>query len=198
MQAGPMRLTGPIRTTQLEWTGCFDLQSGMRSIPSMLSLWALLAANPAAQAADKVSPAEREEFKTMAYKLWTGWDSLDPSKVAGFYSKDPNNVYFDISPLKFKGWSEYAEVAGKNLAGAQGAKWSPNGDDFNLIKSGDLAVTSLTMNVLFTNKTGVSTKMQVRDTDVWEKQGGKWLIIHEHVSVPSGGAAISAQPKGEK
>jgi ketosteroid isomerase-like protein len=150
-----------------------------------LPLWGLLALSSTARAADKLSTAQREEFKSLAYKLWTGWDSLDPSKVADFYSKDPNNVYFDISPLKFKGWSEYAEVAGKSLAGAGGAKWSPNGDDFNVIKSGNLAVTTLTMNLLFTNKSGVTTKMQVRDTDVWEKQGNKWLIVHEHVSVPS-------------
>lgn len=145
----------------------------------------LLALSSTASAADKLSAAEREEFKLMAYRLWTGWDSLDPSKVASFYSKDPNNVYFDISPLKFKGWAEYADVAGKSLAGAQGAKWSPNGDDFNVIKNGNLAVTTLTMNLLFTDKAGVTSKMQVRDTDVWEKQAGKWLIVHEHVSVPS-------------
>lgn len=145
---------------------------------------ALLMVHPPARGADKLSPAEREEFKSRAYKLWTGWDSLDPSKVAEFYSKDPNNVYFDISPLKFKGWAEYADIAGKNLAGARGAKWSPNGDDFTVIKSGDLAVTTLTMNLLFTGKDGVTAKMHVRDTDVWEKQGGNWLIVHEHVSVP--------------
>jgi ketosteroid isomerase-like protein len=157
----------------------------MRYFLLALPLVGLLSPSSTARAAEKLSPAEREEFKSMAYKLWTGWDSLDPSKVASFYSKDPNNVYFDISPLKFKGWAEYAEVAGKSLAGAHGAKWSPNGDDFNVIKSGNLAVTTLTMNLLFTDKAGVTSKMQVRVTDVWEKQGGKWLIVHEHVSVPS-------------
>lgn len=165
--------------------GASIFNQGMRYILFTLSVVSLLALSSSARAADKLSRAEREEFKSMAYKLWTGWDSLDPSKVASFYSKDPDNVYFDISPLKFKGWAEYAEIAGKSLAGAHGAKWSPNGDDFNVIKSGDLAVTTLTMNLLFTDKAGVTSKMQVRDTDVWEKQGGKWLIVHEHVSVPS-------------
>jgi len=163
----------------------------MRFITS--SLLAFLSLHPAARAADRLSLAEQQDFKTMAYKLWTGWDSLDPAKVASFYSKDPGNVYFDISPLKFTGWQQYAAEAGKNLEGARGAKWSPNGDDFKIIKSGDLAVTTLTMNVLFTAKSGVTTRMQVRDTDVWEKQGGQWLIVHEHVSVPSGGAALAAR-----
>ena len=93
----------------------------MRYIVLTLPLWGLLVLISTASAADKLSSTEKEQFKSLAYKLWTGWDSLDPSKVADFYSKDPNNVYFDISPLKFKGWSEYAEVAGKSLAGAGGS-----------------------------------------------------------------------------
>ena len=71
------------------------------------------------------------------------------------------------------------------MAGARGAKWSPNGDDFKAIKSGNLAVTTMTMNVAFTSKAGATTHMQVRVTDVWEQQGDKWLVVHEHASVPS-------------
>lgn len=163
----------------------------MRLITITLCLLSLFALHPFARGADKMSPAERTQFKAMAYRLWTAWDSLDPSKVAEFYSKDPGNVYFDITPLKFTGWKQYAEEAGKNLAGAGGAKWSPNGDDFKVIKSGNLAVTTLTMNLVFTNKNGATSKMQVRDTDVWEKQSGKWLIVHEHVSVPAGSQALT-------
>lgn len=54
------------------------------------------------------------------------------------------------------------------------------------------------MNLLFTNKNGITSKMQVRDTDVWEKQGGQWMVVHEHVSVPSGGQAVTAQSKAKK
>jgi ketosteroid isomerase-like protein len=138
-------------------------------------------------AAKPLTGAEREQFKSRVYKLWTAWDSLDPAKVADFYSKDPDNVYFDISPLKFRGWAQYAEVSGQSLAGMSHAKWSPNGDDFQVIREGNLAITTMTFNVLFTSKAGATSRAQVRDTDVWELQGGKWLIIHEHVSVPANG-----------
>jgi ketosteroid isomerase-like protein len=193
-----MRFNRPIWTIALVRIQRFDHESIMRILTSTFTLLSFLFMQSPARAADRLSPAERQEFKALAYKLWTGWDSLDPAKVASFYSKDPNNVYFDITPLKFTGWQEYATEAGKNLQGAGGAKWSPNGEDFKVIRSGDLAVTTLTMNVLFTNKSGVTTKMQVRDTDVWEKQGGKWLIVHEHVSVPSGGAALEASQSKSK
>lgn len=135
-------------------------------------------------AAKPLSSAEFEELKNVVYKMWTAWDSLDPSKVAEFYSKDPGNVYFDVTPLKFQGWNEYADIAGKNLRGMASAKWSPTGD-FKAIKQGNLAVTTLTMNVVFTSKDGVSRQAQVRDTGVWEKQRGKWVMIHQHTSLPS-------------
>jgi ketosteroid isomerase-like protein len=167
----------------------------MRHSVLMFSLLSLSALSSLATAAKPLTGSEREEFKARVYKLWTRWDALDPSKVAEFYSKDPNNVYFDISPLKFQGWAQYAEVAGKSLVEMSAAKWSPNGDDFQVIREGHLAVTTLTFNVVFTNKSGAASRAQVRDTDVWEKQGEKWLIIHEHVSVPQNGFPAPATRK---
>jgi ketosteroid isomerase-like protein len=144
----------------------------------LLTTWLVQAAKPP-------SAAETEELRTVVYKMWTGWDSLDPAKVAEFYSKDPNDVFFDISPLKFQGWSAYADGAAKALVNMASAKWEPTGD-FKVIKEGNLAVTTLTMNVVFTSKNGASNRAAVRDTGVWEKQGGKWIMRHQHTSMVSG------------
>jgi len=129
------------------------------------------------RAADKISPAEQQELKSRTYALWTAWDSLDPSRVAEFYSKDPTDIYYDISPLKFRGSQQYADEVGKSLVGAH-AKWSPNGDDFKAIKSGNLAVTTLTMNLAFTSKAGATTQMHVRVTDLCGKNraASGWLF----------------------
>jgi len=154
-------------------------------VPLPVLILTLGAFSSLAVAAKPLTGAAREQFKARAYALWTAWDSLDPAKVADFYSKDPDNVYFDISPLKFRGWAQYAQVSGQSLAGMSRAKWSPDGDDFQVIRKGNLAVTTMTFNVEFTSKSGGTSHALVRDTDVWELEGGKWLIVHEHVSVPS-------------
>jgi ketosteroid isomerase-like protein len=33
-------------------------------------------------------------------------------------------------------------------------------------------------------KDGKGLEADTRQTAIWEKRGGKWLIVHEHVSVP--------------
>ena len=33
-------------------------------------------------------------------------------------------------------------------------------------------------------KGGGQTEMDGRHTAIWERRGGKWLIVHEHVSAP--------------
>jgi ketosteroid isomerase-like protein len=38
--------------------------------------------------------------------------------------------------------------------------------------------------LVLTDKEGKQVQLAVRVTDVYRKSQGKWLIIHEHVSVP--------------
>ena len=167
----------------------------------MRSLWMVpalvLLGAPAPRAAKPATAAEVEELRKVVYDMWTAWDSVDPAKVAQYYSQDPANVFYDVSPLKFQGWKEYAEIAAKMLAGTASAKWSPTGD-FKVIKEGGLAVTTLTMNVVFTRKDGNAGRAQVRDTGVWEKQGGKWVMLHQHTSIPSAGPQPPANQKNKK
>jgi ketosteroid isomerase-like protein len=33
-------------------------------------------------------------------------------------------------------------------------------------------------------KTGQKKSIEARHTAIWEKRGAKWIIVHEHVSVP--------------
>jgi ketosteroid isomerase-like protein len=37
---------------------------------------------------------------------------------------------------------------------------------------------------VLTDKDGKKAEINVRTTDVFRKTGGKWLIVHEHNSVP--------------
>lgn len=35
------------------------------------------------------------------------WSTGGPDKAAAFYDKSADDVFYDIAPLKYKGWSEY-------------------------------------------------------------------------------------------
>ncbi len=43
--------------------------------------------------------------KAYLQKIWDGWSTLDPSKVAEFYAQG-QHVFFDIAPVKYDSWDD--------------------------------------------------------------------------------------------
>ncbi|GAC1477810.1 MAG: hypothetical protein NVS2B14_19200 [Chamaesiphon sp.] len=70
--------------------------------------------------------------------------------------------------------------------------------ELNVMANGKLGVAHSIQNVLFTDEKGKKLDLTVRVTDVYRKIKGKWLITHEHVSVPvdlaTGKADYSSAP----
>jgi len=160
---------------------------------SIMMASALLVAGLGVTAAHAAPPpataAEVAEFKALEVKLWEAWNKrLNPADAAPFYSKDPKNIHFDFAPMKFTGWAEYERVASANLGSMGGGHAVTRiNDDFTVIKSGDLVVTAFTFHVDFYGKDGNANGMDARETDVWTKENGNWVIVHQHMSFPSGG-----------
>src|SRR5947208_15749698 len=55
-------------------------------------------------------------------KVWDAWGTLDPANAAPYYSKDPQNVFYDLTPMKYTGWSEYETGVKALLAGFRSLK----------------------------------------------------------------------------
>ena len=68
--------------------------------------------------------------------------------------------------------------------------------DMAIVAEGNLGYSRMVEHVTGKQKNGQPMDMLVRVTDVYRKNKGKWLIIHEHVSVPvdleSGKAVMQA------
>ena len=120
--------------------------------------------------------------KVYLQKIWDGWATLDPANVAQFYAPGPN-TFFDIAPLKYSSWDEYQEGVKKVLAGYKSAAFMVN-SDAAVHQHGDLVWTTATVKNDMTTKNNKHEMGNFRWTAVFEKQDGKWLIVHEHVSAP--------------
>ncbi|MBV8051909.1 MAG: nuclear transport factor 2 family protein [Acidobacteriaceae bacterium] len=120
--------------------------------------------------------------KALMQKIWDGWSTLDPANTAPFYAKGPH-VFFDIAPLKYNSWDEYEAGVKKELAGYNSAKFTVN-DDAQIHPAGQIAWGTATIKFDMMEKSGKDDRGDMRWTVVWQKEGGKWLIVHEHVSVP--------------
>jgi ketosteroid isomerase-like protein len=136
------------------------------------------------QAAKKAAEtAPPYDFKALMHKIWAAWETLDPAKAAPFYSKNTGRVFYDVAPLKYTGWREYAEGVVKVMSDYTSAKFTL-GNDAQAHRHGNLAWGTATWHGELLKKDGGKDIFDGRWTVVWEKRGDDWLIVHEHVSVP--------------
>ena len=154
-----------------------------RSLTILLCIFALAVCSIAqTKKSGKKSTAASMPDKAYLQKIWDGWSTLDPANTAEFYAKG-DHTFFDIAPLKYNNWEEYEAGVKKVLADYKAAKFTVN-DDAQLHPAGQYVWGSATL------KSDMTTKADKRDignfrwTVVFQKQQGKWLIVHEHVSVP--------------
>ena len=117
-------------------------------------------------------------------KVLAAWMTLDASRAAIFYATDdPGLVIYDVAPLKYTGWAEVERGAVNVFQPIKSLNIELN-EDAQVHSSGNLAWTTATLVIDLLNKDGSRKRMDGRWTTIWEKRGGKWLIVHEHLSSP--------------
>ena len=126
-----------------------------------------------------------DDFNDLIRRYYSAWSTLNPDNASFLYAQDADLVFFDIAPLKYSGgWQEYRDNFKKNMApGFSSLTLTPN-HDVKVTRKGNMALTTLTFHLSAKRKDGAAMEFDGRHTIVWEKRGGQWLIIHEHVSKP--------------
>jgi len=123
------------------------------------------------------------DFKALMQRVWDAWSSGDPANAAPFYSKGADHVFFDVTPVKYDGWSQYNEGVKKVLANFQSAKFKVN-NDASVHRMGSYVWATSTIDADLLPKNGSEERGTWRWTVVWQRSGANWLIVHEHVSAP--------------
>jgi ketosteroid isomerase-like protein len=110
--------------------------------------------------------------------VWT----KDIDRLMSFYSSDI--VYFDIVPgLQYTGSVALRPRFLEWFDGFEG----PIGQeirDLHISASGDVAVAYMLIRASGTLKNGHAVGYWVRVTSAGQRSDGRWLITHEHVSLP--------------
>jgi len=128
--------------------------------------------------------AQAPDLAPLVAKYWQAWEK-GPDAAAPLYAKDPGLVFYDLEPVKYTGWTQYKTGVGPNiLAKFQTVKFTVN-DDVKTTVHGNVGWTTATVRGDGALKGGAPVHVVIRHTAIWEKRGADWLIVHEHVSVPS-------------
>jgi len=156
-----------------------------------LAVFAVFALSLCSVAADKKVEHKMVAHKSegggpdVAYlqKIWDGWGTMKTENVAGFYVQTPDHTFFDEAPLKYNNWQEYQSGVQVVLKNLKTLRLTVN-DDARIHREGNIAWGFSTVKEEETTNGGKYEMATLRWTFVFEKVGDKWLIAHEHVSVP--------------
>jgi uncharacterized protein (TIGR02246 family) len=126
---------------------------------------------------------ERAEIMQVIEAYEKAFAAKDLDGIMAIY--DPKVVAYDINPpLRYEGTAAYRN-AWKEFIDAYDGPIDMEIRDLQLLWSGDIAVTHNLERFAGVLKGGPKTEMWVRVTSVFHKVGGRWRIVHEHVSVPT-------------
>jgi len=123
------------------------------------------------------------EIRPVIEQMHRAWETLDTDKIKPLYADDNAALYFDVGGLKSTGLKAYLDDFKPVAADWKSVKLTLN-PDFQATRQGELAWAAFTFQFEITSKSGEVMKAEARSTTILERRGGRWLIVHEHSSVP--------------
>lgn len=112
------------------------------------------------------------------------FETKNDDEIMRFYAPRADLVVFDVFPPgEYVGYDAYKKDWTQFFATFSGPV-TMEISHLAVGSSGNLAYSHSFQTVRGKGKDGKPMDMTVRVTDIYRKLGGKWLIVHEHVSVP--------------
>ena len=126
--------------------------------------------------------SDRDEIVALNRNQLAAFDKKDLDKVMSYYVDDKDVVFYeDTTPFQLNGVDALRKLDQDFFDGATQIHTSM--EEIAVVSSGDLAVARYTLLLDFKDK-GVAHNQRGRFTQVLKKVNGRWLIWHEHLSVP--------------
>jgi ketosteroid isomerase-like protein len=124
------------------------------------------------------------------------FNKKDLDGVMAFYVDDKDAVFYeDAIPFQLDGPNALRKLDQEFFGSA--SQVHAGMEAISVVVSGDLGAAHYTLPLTFTDKDGTHS-IRGRFTQVLKRVGGRWLIWHEHLSVPydpaTGKAVLDAKP----
>lgn len=97
----------------------------------------------------------------------------------------PNVLWFDIPPFASRGVQPARKMFDSVFSNFQSCHVDLLETDAML--NGNMGIVCTVQKVEIVLKSGAAKRVMARQTDCFEKRDGRWQLIHQHASVPSGG-----------
>lgn len=125
-------------------------------------------------------------FRKLIDDYCAAWSSGNADNPAKFYVQEEGVVFYDVAPFSYHSWKEYRTGVQKQFFDNLTSAKLTAGKDLRVTKRGTIAWMTVPMHLSTTGKDNKNTDYELRYTGIWEKRGGHWLLVHEHISAPLG------------
>jgi uncharacterized protein (TIGR02246 family) len=145
-------------------------------------------------------PSKDEELiRALEKRIEAAFRAKDAEAIMKNYAPGADLVVFDVvPPRQYVGFDAYKKDWEDFFATYPGPVDKVDFSDLRVTTDGSLAYGHSIQHVVATAKDGSKLDLTVRVTDCYRKTNGKWLITHEHVSVPvdlaTGKADLMSKP----
>lgn len=158
------------------------ISSRLLLVAVCLSLWPAIAATAQSQPKHIMGSASEAEIRAVLHKWAMAFSARDLNAVMALYA--PGVVMYDVTPpLQYVGKDASRKDFAEYFAHYKGPLWL-RFRDVHVMASGDLGVVVALEHVSGTLTSGQRTSIWLRNTSVFRKINGKWLDVHDHVSIP--------------
>lgn len=129
-------------------------------------------------------PSDEAQIRALEHRFAEAFKARDVDRIMANYEHSRNLVVFDVVPRgEYRGWDAYKKDW-QDFFASIGPVTSFEIKDLTVTVDGNLAYSYSFQHHLAKTKAGGLQDLTVRVTDVYRKNGGQWLIVQEHVSVP--------------
>jgi ketosteroid isomerase-like protein len=124
------------------------------------------------------------QIRALEDKFTKAINAKDVNGIMALYVPGNELFVFDvIPPRQYVGWDAYKKDWTDFLGSVQGPMKTEQSDLQITSDGGDLAYSHSIQHIAGTSN-GKPFEAFLRFTHVYRKTNGKWMIVHEHVSVP--------------
>jgi len=128
---------------------------------------------------------DEQEIRALEDRFAAAFRAKDVSAIMKNYAPGSELFVFDVTPPRqYVGFDAYKKDFEDFFAAFPGPIDKFEVQDLSIVTDGKLAFSHSIQPVIMTAKDGSKVNLVVRVTDGYRKINGKWLIAHEHVSVP--------------
>jgi uncharacterized protein (TIGR02246 family) len=159
----------------------------------------LLATHTQAQGSHTSASNNNEsEIKALYDNAAKAFEARDIDGIMALYAPGDKLIAYDIvAPLQYKGKDAYRKDYLEFLSQYEGPIHLEY-RDMRILSSGDLGIIHAVERLSGKLKNGQPSDLWLRATSAVQKIDGKWLIVHDHISVPidfdSGKAMLDLRP----